>query len=70
MTRLLLVVPMVELNQKRLHAIEHLVVFLRKEKVRTVNDDHQPITSIGQRDEVIQELDPWAIAIRCMLKSQ
>lgn len=61
---------MVELNQKRLHAIEHLVVFFRKEKVRTVNDDHQPITSIGQRDEVIQELDPWAIAVRCMLKSQ
>ena len=40
MTRLLLVVPMMELNQKRLHAIEHLIKPFRDEKVRTINCDH------------------------------
>jgi len=40
MTWLLLVVPMMELNQKRLYAIEHLVRPFRDEKVRTINCDH------------------------------
>jgi hypothetical protein len=41
-----------------------------RQVVRTVNDDHKPINSIGQRDQVIQELDPRTIAVRRMLKSQ
>jgi hypothetical protein len=53
MTRLLLVVPMVELNQKCLHEIEHLIALFRDEKVGTINDDHQPIITISQRYKVV-----------------
>ena len=60
---------MVELNQKRLHQIEHLVAFFREEKVRTINDDHQSIISVSQRDEIIQEFDPWT-AIWWMLETE
>ena len=69
MAWLLLVVPMVELNLKRLEEIEHLIASFREKKVRTINYDHQPVISISQRYEVIQELNPCKIAIRCMLKS-
>jgi hypothetical protein len=69
MAWLLLVVPMVELNLKRLEEIEHLIASFREKKVRTINYDHQPVISISQRYEVIQELNPCTIAIRCMLKS-
>jgi hypothetical protein len=39
MAWLLSIVPMVELNQKRLNAREHFVAFLREEKVRAINYD-------------------------------
>ena len=47
MTWLLLVVPMVESNQKRLYAIEHLIASFCGKKVCAINYDHQPIISIG-----------------------
>jgi hypothetical protein len=70
MAWLLLVIPMVELNLKRFEEIEHLVASLREEKVRTINYDYEPVISISQRYEVIQELNPCKFAIRCMLKSE
>jgi hypothetical protein len=70
MAWLLLVVPMVELNLKRLEEIEHLIASFREKKVRTINYDLQPVISISQRYELIQELNPCKIAIRCMLKSK
>ena len=46
MAWLLLVVPMVALNLKRLEEIEHLIASFREKKIRTINYDHQPVISI------------------------
>jgi hypothetical protein len=70
MAGFLLLVPMMELNKKRLYQVEHVLRPFPQKDVRMVDHDHQTGVPKRESDQIIQEFDPWKPAVRHVRKFQ